>query len=162
MRLKKTLIVLLLTAQSLPAFAGHGHDHPGRDRLHDERAGLQHAFKHGLKSGALTRQEADILRQEQRELRQLERELSEDHRLMRWERRYLSERYAELGKHVRHLANNDHYRQRYPRNKSHEQHDDHGDDEYDYSSHKVNSDEDILLWASLGIMGVVLVDQLNQ
>lgn len=159
MKLNKTLMVILLATQTLPAFAGH--DGHGRKHLHSERERQHEHIKQGLKSGALTRGEADILWREQRELRQLERELRQDQRLKPWQRRYLLTRYSEHGKHIRALSQNDLYRH-HPRKKSHKHHDDEDrSDRYGHYEHDAGKDDDVLLWATLGIMGVVLVDQLN-
>jgi len=162
MRLNKPLMAFLVAIQTLPAFAAHGHDGSGRDRLQNERERQHEYIRQGLKSGALTRREADILQREQRELRQLERELREDKRLKPWERRYLLGRSSELGEHIRALTHNELYRQHRPRKKSHERHyDEHHKDQRGDYGREVDKDDDVLLWATLGIMGVVLVEQLN-
>lgn len=159
MRLKKTLMTILLAALPLPAMAGHGSLDKERERHH-------RAIEKGIRSGALTRQEARVLQREQRELHYLERELRGDGKFKKWERRYLQSRYAELGRHVRDLKQNKATRKRHHHGERHDPY------RYDYrygyqdtdrdAGHKKGAnDDEWLLWTGLGVMGVLLVDQLN-
>lgn len=87
--------VLALNAAS--AYAEHRPRDPGvnaRQHMQQER------IKQGVRSGSLTREEAQGLRQEGREIRQLEREYKSDGALTREERRTLQQELKERSRNI--------------------------------------------------------------
>ncbi len=157
MKLEKTLMTILLAALSLPAVAGHD----SLDKAHEHH---RRAIEKGIKSGALTRPEVRVLRHEQRELQYLERDLRSDGKLRKWERRYLQSRYAEFGGHVRELKQNKVTRKHHHKPGHHDpyRYDHHyGYQDTDKHHKKDSNDDEWLMWTGLGVMGVLLIDQLN-
>lgn len=89
--------VALLTLNAASAFAEHRPRDPGvnaRQHSQNER------IRQGVRSGELTRNEAQGLREDRREIRQMEREYKSDGVLTRDERRDLHQEQNEFSRNI--------------------------------------------------------------
>lgn len=96
----KLLFAAAVSALGLGATSAHA-DHRPRDPGVNARQHMQQdRIRQGVRSGSLTREEAQALRQEGREIRQLEREYRSDGVLTREERKTLHQELNERSRDI--------------------------------------------------------------
>jgi len=100
--MKKVLIVTVLTALSLPAFAQHS-----TPVIDQRQAAQQHRIEQGVRSGELTPRETARLERGQARIRQMERQALADGRISRRERAAIDREQDKQNQLIARLKHND-------------------------------------------------------